>query len=429
MYENLKGKKLLVIGSDGSNIAAIETAQKLGIYVIVIDSITDKLKTPSKQIADEAWDIDYSDLNTIEEKCREAGVNGVFAGYSEFRVLAALAIAERMGFPFYANKEQIDLTRNKRLFKDESIKYGIKVPKDYSYKYPVSEEVKAKIEYPAIVKPADYAGRKGITICEDASVIDKAIEYAASKSQSKTVIIEEYLEGTEYSSVYTLVDGRISLSCVNEKYITDDQDVKSGLCEFLVSPGFLLDEYIKEVDPCVKAFLKGINAKNGIAFFQGMYTKKGIYIFEMGYRVNGNNDFTVIEQYNDINYMKMLINFSLTGTMGEGIEKDNPHFNSYTATMPVNVHAGTVGKIDYSKLTENKAITDIHCSIKEGSVIVEDGSTQQKVMSFRINANTIEELSDIVDYCNKYLIIEDENGKNMRFKPFDSKKLLENHSK
>ena len=94
MYSKLKGKKLLVIGSDASNNNIISAAHEMGVYTIVTDGIADRSRTPAKNISDEAWDIDYSDIKTLSEKCREAGVNGVFAGYSEFRVLAACRLYE-----------------------------------------------------------------------------------------------------------------------------------------------------------------------------------------------------------------------------------------------------------------------------------------------------------------------------------------------
>ena len=94
MYEHLRGKTLLIVGSDISNIAIIETAQELGMYAIVVDGIVDRSKAPAKNIADEAWDIDYSNIDEIKKRAIERKIDGVFAGYSEYRVLAALKIAE-----------------------------------------------------------------------------------------------------------------------------------------------------------------------------------------------------------------------------------------------------------------------------------------------------------------------------------------------
>ncbi len=426
MYEHLRGKKLLIIGSDSGSINIIDAARDMGIYTIVVDGITDRGNAPAKKLADEAWDIDYSHTDEIAERCKACGVDGVFAGYSEFRVLAACAISNKIGTPFYANKEQIDLTRNKRIFKDEISKYGVPVPRDYSFSYPVSDEVKDKVEYPVIVKPADYAGRKGITVCYSRSELDTAVEYAASKSQSKTVIIEDYIDGVEFSSVYTLSKGEISLSCVNEKYITDDQERKTGLCEFLISPSKSYERYLNELDGNVRNFIKGIKAENGVVFFQGMITKKKIYVFEMGYRLNGNNDYVVIEKFNNINYMKMMIAYSLSGDMCDDIKKDNPLYIKYACSFLMYAHAGTIGKFDYEKICGYPGVEEVETDAWVGKQIAEDGSTGQKLMRIKIIAPTLENVVSIVKFIQTNVTVEDTEGRNMLFKPFRAECLLEN---
>lgn len=424
MYEGLRGKKLLIIGSDASNISIIDAAREMGVYTIVVDGITDRSKTPAKNVADEAWDIDYSNSNEIAEKCRSNGVDGVFAGYSEFRVLSACRIAQHLGTPFYATEEQIDITRNKRTFKDICKKYDIPVPADYCFAYPLPEDDKKKIKYPVIVKPADYAGRKGISVCNDPQELEVAVEYAASKSQSKTVIVEDYLEGIEFASVYTLKNGEISLSCVNEKYITDDQERKTGLCEFLISPAGSYYRYVEELDPKVREFIKGIGAKNGVCFFQGIITKEKIYIFEMGYRINGNNDFQVIEKINNLNFMKMMIAYSLCGDMCDDISKDNPMYGKYVCSLLLYAHSGIVGRLEYDELCEKPEITDLSVHLWEGKEIHEDGSTEQIAMRMKLAANTMDEIVELVEYAQKVVVVEDIEGENMLFKPFDARACL-----
>lgn len=424
MYQHLRGKKLLIIGSDAGNAIIINTAKEMGIYTIVTDGITDYNKAPAKLKADEAWDIDYSKTEEIAEKCREKGVDGVFAGYSEYRVLAACRISKAIGTPFYATEEQIELTRNKRTFKDYCIKYDIPIPKDYCFKNKPTAQERAKIKYPVIVKPADYAGRKGISVCFEESQLDEALNYAMSKSQSSTIIVEDYLDGLEFASIYTLKDGDISLSAVNEKYITDDQEIKTGLCEFLVSPASSYDRYINELDGKIRKFIKGIDAKDGVIFFQGMVTDKKIYVFEMGYRINGNNDFLIIDKFNNINHMKMLIAHSLTGDMTDNLSKDNPIYPKLTATMIFYAHKGTIAKLEYDKISSHPNINDLDVRCVVGQSFIDDGSTGQCIMKMKLIAETPLEMSELVKYIQANVTVEDENGNNMLFKPFDATRLL-----
>ena len=197
----------------------------------------------------------------------------------------------------------------------------------------------------------------------------------------------------------------------------------SGLCNLVVNPSSHYQEYLTTINPKIKVFLDEINARNGVAFFQLMATDSGIKVFEMGYRINGNNDYKDIEKFNNISYMKMLISYSLSGNMGDDNTKDNPLFGCYLCTLVLNCHAGTVEKIDYSKLIGHAGLGDIYCEIKPGKIIVEDGTTQQKAISVRLKANTIKEIATLIDFVNENVTVEDTNGNNMLFKPFDISKL------
>lgn len=425
MYKDLKGKKLLVIGGDVNDINIIQTAHQMGVYVISTDRNTDITKSPAKPLADEAWSIDYSDVQAVADKCIEENVDGVIAGYSEFRVLAAAKIAALINKPFYANEEQIEITRNKRTFKDLCTKFDVKIAKDYCYSYPVTKEELDAVEFPVIVKPTDYAGCKGISVCYNREQLEDAVEYAVSLSASRTIIIEDYIIGTELMAIYTIADGKISLSCLNEKYISEDHERISGLCDIVLTPSKYYDMYMRTTDEKMKVFLKGIGAENGVAFFQFIANENGITAFEMGYRTNGNNDYKVIDKYNGINYMKMLISYSLTGSMGGDLSKDDPLMGGkYLCTLLQYVHSGTVGKIDYEAIKGHEKVDDIYPWVKPGKTIVEDGSTQQRGVSVKLAADSLEEIAELINFVQDNVVIEDTDGKNMLFKPFDTNRLF-----
>ena len=422
MYENLHGKKLLVIGSEEADANIVRTAQNLGVYVIAVDGKPQSATTFAKNAADEAWDMDYSDTEAVGKRCLAAGVDGVLAGYSEHRVLAACKIAEYIGAPFYATRAQIELTRNKRFFKDECSKYGVRIPRDYCFNNAPTPEQMDAIEYPVIVKPTDYAGRKGITICYDRATLEAAIPYAMKLSGSHTIIVEDYIVGTEFAAIYSLSDGRISLSCFNEKFL-NQQLSRSGLCDLALTPSSLLEGYLQQADGPVQDFLRGIGAKEGVAFFQGIADGEHFWIFEMGYRLNGGNDYFLVEQCNNISYMKMLISHSLTGSMGDDLGKDDPHFTTYHSNFVMYAHAGTVGEVAYTGAENHPGIHEIHVYKVPGSRIVEDGSTAQRAFSFKLSADSPAGIGQLIEYIQRHTVLTDENGSNLLFDPFDTARL------
>lgn len=422
--KSLKGKKLLVISSDSNDKVFVQAAKELGVYVVCCDRYENWDLSPAKKMADEAWNIDYTDTEAVAAKCRECGIDGVIAGYGEDRVTAACRISEAIGAPFYATEEQINITRNKGLFKALCRKHGVPVPQDFCFELPMSAEDRRKIAYPVIVKPSDNGGRKGISVCLSEDDLDAALVYAQEQSKNGHVVVEKYVTGTEMCAIYTMVDGEISLSCLNDKYNSQEQNGTSRLCDLVLTPSRYYDLYVKTVDEGIKRLLRDIGARNGVANFQMIACEDAIYVFEMGYRVNGNDDFKVIRKNNGIDFLKMLISYSLSGDMGDDLSKDNPCFENYSGTLCMYLHSGTVDKVEYDNLIDKEGIDDICILRQPGSVIVEDGTNRQKASLVKFSAEDLDGIVEMIHYIQANLTFTDTNGRDMTLMPFDTQRLL-----
>lgn len=420
--EKSNGKKLLVISSDRNDIAFVKAAHEMGLYVICCDRYTDWDISPAKKIADEAWDIDYSKIDEVAQKCIENKVDGVIAGYGEERVLAACKISERIGTPFYATEKQINFTRNKKLFKRLCKTSGVVIPKDYFVNYENDTINEDEIAFPVIVKPVDNGGRKGISICYSMKDLEKAIPYALMYSTEKEIVIEDYLVGIELCAVYTFSNGNISLSCLNDKYISEDPN-GAKLCDAVLTPSKYYEEFMKNVHPGIVKLVKTLEVKNGMANFQFIANERGIFAFEMGLRINGNDDFKVIRRNNGIDFMKLLINYSINGEMGNDLSKDNPNFGKYYGTLCSFVNAGTIKEIKMGKIGENKNIYDITFLRKENDVVEATGTNAHKAVMFKFTGNSIEEIQNIISFIQSNLKIYDIYGENMLMEAFDVKRL------
>lgn len=423
MFEEARGKKLLIIGGEANISNIVTQAKEMGVYTIVTERGNDTFKLPAKAVADEAWDMDYSDIDRLAEKCLEVGVNGVFSGYSEGKVFYAAQLAQKLGTPFYVTPEQVELTRNKRVFKELCIKNGIPTPREYCKNGRVCDLDKDSIEYPVIVKPADYAGRIGITVCYNREELDDALILAEQNSITHTVVVEEYLSGMELTAIYTIVDEEISLSIINDKYLSKEGKKYSCLCDVAITPSRYYQLYLDTVDAKIKNFLRDIGVKNGIAGFQLIATNEKIVAFEMGLRLNGGNDWKLLDKCNGINHMKMLINHSLTGSMGDSLEKDNPQIKQFMATYVMYAHGGEVGHVDYPEVDKN--VLDVSKYVYAGKNILDRGTTQQRVISFKLRADTLEEMAERIQYIQNRVKIDDVDGQNMLFERFDVARFFE----
>lgn len=423
MFENLAGKKLLIVGADANSVYIVEQAKKMGIYTVVADWYTDYSKCPAKVIADEAWDVNYRDVDDMVARCKAAGIDGLMAGYSESRVLYCAEISQRIGTPFYCTPEQVAVTRNKRRFKGLCQQYQVPVPKEYCANGNMTAEERDQVQYPVIVKPSDYGGRIGINVCNNREQLDAAIDEAMSYSESKTVVVEEFVVGTELAAIYTISHGRISLSLLNEKHTSHEGLLYKTLCEVALAPSKYYDMYIQTADRQIRSLLEGIGVKDGMAFFQLIANDEKITAFEMGLRLNGGNDWKILDAVNGINYMNMLISHSLTGDMGDDLDKDNPCFDDYLATFVMYCHGGEVGRVEYEKILSYPGVLDVIPYAKVGKQIPDKGTTQQKAFSIKIKAPSREALKDTIRSIQQNVVVENVEGKNMLFKPFDSERL------
>ena len=178
--------KLLILGATYSEISVIERAKAKGIYTIVTDNNTDYSKSPAKIVADEAWDISWSDIDTLYFKSKASGINGVIAGFSEFRVENMIKLCAKLELPCPLTIEQLDITRDKIKFKSLCRQYGILGVPEFKYG--------DDIHFPVIIKPVDRAGSIGINVVYDRKDFEECYQYALSLSPSKNVIIEKYID-------------------------------------------------------------------------------------------------------------------------------------------------------------------------------------------------------------------------------------------
>ena len=108
--------KVLVLGSDFVTAEVVKEAKKMGIYVIVSDLME---TSPAKELADEAWMISTTDIDALEQKCRETGVTAVMFGASDFNITNARILCKRLELPIYCDDDNAwRAARDKSYFKE-----------------------------------------------------------------------------------------------------------------------------------------------------------------------------------------------------------------------------------------------------------------------------------------------------------------------
>lgn len=374
--------KLLILGATYHEIDIVERAHNKGIYVIVTDNNLDWSKSPAKYVADEAWNISWSDIDALVLECRESKVNGIIAGFSEFRVENMIKLCDKLGLPCTLSMKQLNLTRDKIQFKNLCAKYGIRGVPEYKYG--------DSINFPVIVKPVDRAGSIGINVAYN-----------------------QYVKG-----------GNIALLGTSDTIMCNGKSGAPILQKAWTFPSRYESQYVSEEDGKIRKMLHGIGLKNGYVTMSAFYRNDRFYFFEAGFRLSGELSYNYYDYISGINYIDTLLDYSL-GLPNSDIYEDCYQLNKCTKSIILNYFGidGIVKKIQTPSNSSNesqKVIGNIY--IKEGDSIHNETNVFKKIAMYTILSND-NMLEDIIRYINSNLHIIDNKGQELIYERVDEKSL------
>lgn len=409
---DIKGKKLLILGGDARSKDIVSCAKSLGVYTIVTDYY-DVHRSPAKLIADEYWNQDFFQTEKIAQLIRENKVNGVITGFSDSYLLQYNAICEAAGLPCYASKEIFETTLDKALFKQLCVENG--VPTVLEYKLESFDPNVISENNKIIIKPVDNSGSRGIKICSHPSDFQAALEYSLSYSKKKEVVIEKFMDYDSFSVSYTIQDGVISLSSMNDRIV--HKSLSSGaVTAGGVYPSKYLDLYIQKMDMCVKKMYEKLGVTNGVMFIQGFYDGEEFCFYEMGYRLSGGRHYIFTKNQNESSSLEYLINYALTGKMASYkiIERDNAHFKQLCCQVNVLGKAAKIEKIvgfDYVQSMPNVIYSSMMKNI--GDYIGEDGTTAQQCAGIYMVVDDYRDFEKKIIEIKNHFHIYDSSGNDL----------------
>lgn len=409
-------RKLLVLGANYIEIELVNEAKSLGIYTIVTDNRPNREDSPAKQVADEAWDISWSDINTLENKCREEHIDGVLAGFSEFRVDCMIQLCDRLGLPCGINAKQLEITRDKIRFKRLCESYGIKTVPEYVY-----PDIP---HFPVIIKPVDRAGSVGINVAYNKMQCDEYYQQALSLSPSKHVIVENYIkDGTKFDVYYYVKSGAPYLLGTSDTILCKGHEGAEILQKAWTFPSIYEKQYLLDFDTKVKRMLVGIGIRDNYVTMSAFYWKGDFYFFEAGFRLSGELSNHYYFALSGINYIDAIIRYSLG-------EKDTTVFKDAEFYPPIySVILNFLGKDGVAQIVTRaedldiSELTNVNYYIRPGERNVNKSRVFCKLLMLTLCSCNSEKLLYAVNKVNSKVFILDNNQQDMIYERTSSEEL------
>ncbi|MCU8104561.1 ATP-grasp domain-containing protein [Shewanella sp. SM101] len=364
-------KHLLIIGAGIEACEGIKIAKAMGLKLIIVDG---NAEAPGLSMAD--WPIIESTyhgqgiLKKIQALITSGiAVHGIIAMCADVP-LSVATVSNALGLPGLS-LESAFLVSDKLAMKIKLQSEGIPIPcfADVSDKTNLLEQANT-IGFPLIIKPVDSRGARGVQLIDSAKDLDRAWELAAKESPTSRVMLEEYLEGQQFSTE-TLVDRG---QCYTLGFADRNYEWLSRSKPFIIenggdSPTSVSSEVKAEVITIVEQAAAALGINQGVAKGDMVYTAQGAKVIEIAGRLSGGFfSTTQIPLATGINFIEKAIKLAL----GEPLTREEVtvKYQRAVAIRYLDLAPGKVsqilGEVEASCAT---GVEMLKIFIKEGSVI------------------------------------------------------------
>lgn len=299
-------KKLVIIGANDFQNQLILKAKSLGYETHVFAWEEGAV---GKETADFFYPISITEKEKILEKCKSIMPNGICSIASDLAAITVNYVAENLDLPCNKTKDTAIQT-NKFAMRQALLNAGISCPKFLKVNKDFRREEICDFTFPIIVKPTDRSGSRCITKLNDLNGIETAVRSACDVSFEKSAIIEEYIDGNEYSMETITQNGIHHYLATTKKYTTGSPNfIETGHKQ----PSDLDDETINKAKDVIFNALTALNIENSAGHSEFKIDKNGdVKIIEIGARMGGDcigSDLVYLSTGND--FIKMVIDVAV----------------------------------------------------------------------------------------------------------------------
>ena len=271
--------KILLLGSGELGKEVVIALQRLGQYVIAVDSYPD---APAMQVAHEFEVINMLDGDALDKIVKKHNPNIIVPEVESIRT-ERFYDYEKQGFKVVPSAKAANFTMNRKAIRDlAAIDLKIKTAK---YKYATSyEELSDAVEFcgmPCVVKPLMSSSGKGQSIIKSQNDIKASWEYAieGSRGDLMEVIIEEFVEFDYEITLLTLTqDNNETLFCPPVGHRQERGDYQESW-----QPMPMQESHLLEAQNMARKVTSALGGSGiwGVEFF---IAKDGVYFSELSPR-------------------------------------------------------------------------------------------------------------------------------------------------
>lgn len=384
-------KKVLIFGVGELQRSIILRAKRMGLYTIGIDPCADAVCRDDVDAFEVVPGQDYEGHCAVIEKY---GIDAIVTAATDKPLVMMARLAEKYGFPFYSVKTaqwSTDKFQMKQRFELGD------VPHAQGRLISKAEEADGLV-FPVIVKPRDNSGSRGVKLCRSKEELEASMSEALEVSKLDTVLVEEFIEGPEYSIESLHHDGKSEVIQFTEKKTTEfPYNVELGH----IQPANISEENQQKIREIVDKIGAALHFENCPSHTELKINERGIFVIETSPRLGGDYiTSTLTPLSTGVNLEDELLKISL----GESI---NPHPKAvqYSGVRFFSFEEGSVIKHtpneDFVKTWPH--VVDFSFNLKEGAKVNRITSSLNRYGHLTLTAGNREAIEEAFDKYEKVI--------------------------
>jgi biotin carboxylase len=278
----MRGKTVLFVGAGRHQRRAIARAQELGLRVVAVDRNADAL---GLRVADVGEVVDFQDVEGVIEVARRHAVDGALTVSADRAVPIVAAVAEELGLPGIGTDVAHAMT-HKISMRRKLAEEGVPQPRFAAARDLASARAAAEtVGFPAVLKPADSGGQRGVFRLESPDELDAHLHAALAESAEGEVVIERFHDGLELNGLVVARGGEPEVLTLSDRLRPPGPGFGVGWIH--VYPATIFGDVLVEAERVAAHATRALGLRDGIAFPQLLVTDEGVLVIEVAARIPG----------------------------------------------------------------------------------------------------------------------------------------------
>ena len=385
--------RILFVGAGDQQATAILQAKNKGYQCFTIDGD----ETASGfEFSDDCAIGDITDPTFIIDCALNFKVDGIVVISTDIPVVAAAKACEKLGFDF-TGAHSAEISVNKLLQRELMKEVGLITPCfEKFYDFDSFNSSIAKIGFPAVIKPIDCSGSRGVTLVHQGDDLEAAMMSALDNSKSGCGLIETFIEGAEIALDGFVINGKLHTVAISDKLRTRGSHL---LDTEVIFPAILEDAYKESVHATVQRAVTKFGLDNCPVHIEMIKSSNGPMIVEVAARGAGFYIFSDILPFvSGVDTISSQIQLAL-GTRDFDV---NISCNKSAIISFIHVNPGVVLSVEgLNEASLIPGVQDLRLYVKVGDVVKELKSGSDRIGHILIFTDNRKESEAVLEKVNQ----------------------------